>query len=197
MVKKRNIGLGNTITPWRVSSNQEGNYKTNVPINATLIGAAATTVSTIFIIFRSLFGESDIIMTIMTTVWLLASVIQIPLVLAFTIKHQKKKTKINPVVPKTLQFHDNEHDSDDIGNEVNEVTTDNDGLSKVIMTPVEVYDHVESIDDADEDSVKAAENCNTGDNCENIEFAVSNEQIKLTEIGDAFSQLLPGEVCHM
>ena len=186
MVKKRNIGLGNTITPWRVSSNQEGNYKTNVPINATLIGAAATTVSTIFIIFRSLFGESDIIMTIMTTVWLLASVIQIPLVLAFTIKHQKKKSKINPVVPKTLQFHDNEHDSDDIGNEVNEVTTDNDGIPKVIMTHVQVYNHVESIEDADEDSVKAPENCDTGNNCE---LAVSNEQIKLTEIGEASGQL--------
>ena len=196
MIKKRNIGLGDTITPWRVSSNQEGNYKTNVPINATLIGAAATTVSTIFIIFRSLFGESDTIMTIMTTVWLVASVIQIPLVLAFTIKHQKKKSKINPVVPKTLQFHDDEHDSDDDSNGMNEGTTDNDGLPKVIMTPVEVYDHGESIDDADEDSVKAAENCDTGDNCENIELSVSNEQIKLTEIGEASGQL-PSEVCHM
>ena len=196
MIKKRNIGLGDTITPWRVSSNQEGNYKTNVPINATLIGAAATTVSTIFIIFRSLFGESDTIMTIMTTVWLVASVIQIPLVLAFTIKHQKKKSNINPVVPKTLQFHDDEHDSHDISNEENEATTDNDGLPKVIMTPVEVYDHVESIDNADEDTVKAAENCDTGDNCENIELSVSNEQIKLTEIGEASGQL-PSEVCHM
>ena len=196
MVKKRNIGLGDTIKPWRVSSNQEGNYKTNVPINATLIGAAATTVSTIFIIFRSLFGESDTIMTIMTTVWLVASVIQIPLVLAFTIKHQKKKSKINPVVPETLQFHDNEHDSDVISNEVNEVTTDNDGLSKVIMTPVDVYDHVESIDDPDEESVKAAENCNTGDYCEDMELAVSSEEIKLTEIGEASGQL-PSEVCHI
>ena len=179
-----------------MSSNQEGNYKTNVPINATLIGAAATTVGTIFIIFRSLFGESDTIMTIMTTVWLVASVIQIPLVLAFTIKHQKKKSNINPVVPKTLQFHDDEHDSHDISNEGNEATTDNDGLPKVIMTPVEVYDHVESIADADEGSVKAAESFDTGDNCENIELAVSNEQIKLNEIGEASGQL-PTEVCHM
>ena len=196
MIKKRNIGLGDTITPWRVSSNQEGNYKTNVPINATLIGAAATTVSTIFIIFRSLFGESDTIMTIMTTVWLVASVIQIPLVLAFTIKHQKKKSNINPVVPKTLQFHDDEHDSHDISNEGNEATTDNDGLPKVIMTPVEVYDHVGSIDNADEESVKAAENCDTGDNCESIELSVSNGQIKLNEIGESSGQL-PSEVCHM
>ena len=77
------------------------------------------------------------------------------------------------------------------------MTTDNDGLPKIIMTHVDVYDHVESIDNADhQDSVKAAENCDTGDNCENIELAVSNEQIKLTEIGEASGQL-PGEVCHM
>ena len=227
MIKKRNMGLGDTITPWRVSSNQEGNYKTNVPVNATLIGTAATALSSIFMIFRSLYGESDTIMDIMITVWFVASVIQIPLVLAFTMKHQKKKSKINPVVPKTLQFHEDEHDFDDISNEgnemitfpihqakgelgqapvptptletnkeTNEVTTDNDGLPKIIMTHVEVYDHVESIDDAAEDSVKAAENCDTGDNSENIEFAVSNEQIKLTEMGEASGQL-PGEVCHM
>ena len=64
------------------------------------------------------------------------------------------------------------------------MTTDNDGLPKIIITHVEVYDHVESIDDAAEDSVKAAENCDNGDNCENIELAVSNEQIKLTEMGE-------------
>ena len=159
---------------------------TNVPINGTLIGAAATTVGTIFIIFRSLFNESDTITRVTYIGRLVPSMIQVPLVLAFTIKHQKKKTKINPVVPKTLQFHDNEHDSDDIGNEVNEVTTDNDGIPMVIMTHVQVYNHVESIEDADEDSVKAPENCDTGNN---RELAVSNEQIKLTEIGEASGQL--------
>ena len=159
---------------------------TNVPINATLIGAAATTVGTIFIIIRSLFSESDTITRVIYASRLVPSMIQIPLVLAFTIKHQKKKSKINPVVPKTLQFHDNEHDSNDIGNEVNEVTTDNDGIPMVIMTHVQVYNHVESIEDADEDSVKAPKNCDTGNNCE---LAVSNEQIKLTEIGEASGQL--------
>ena len=173
MIKKRNIGLGDTITPWRVSSNQEGNYITNVPINATLIGAAATTVGTVFVIFRSLFTESDTITRVIYMGRLVPSMIQIPLVLAFTIKHHKKKSNIYPVVPKSLQFHEDEHDSHDISNEGNEATTDNDGLPKVIMTPVEVYDHVGSIDNADEESVKAAENCDTGDNCENIELSVS------------------------
>ena len=185
MNKKRNSGQSDTIIPWRVTSNRDDNYKTNVPINATLIGSIATIVVTLSVIFRSLFIESTTIVVLFS---LVAGMFQIPLVLAFTIKHQKKKSNINPVVPKTLQFHDDEHDSHDISNEGNEATTDNDGLPKVIMTPVEVYDHVGSIDNADEESVKAPENCDTGDNCESIELSVSNGQIKLNEIGEASGQ---------
>ena len=169
-----------------MSSNQEGNYKTNVPINATLIGAASTTVSTVFIIFRSLFSESDNIAKTIYIGCLVGSVLQIPLVLAFTIKHHKKTSKINPVVPRTLQFHEDEHDCDAISNNENDETTENDGHQ--IVTRVEVYDYVETIDNAHENSVKSDENC------EYLEFSVSN--VKLTEIGEASSQL-PGEVFRM
>ena len=156
MIKKRNIGLGDTITPWRVSSNQEGNYKTNVPINATLIGAASTIVGTVFITFRSLFSESDNIVKTIYVGCLVVSVLQIPLVLAFTIKHHKKISKINPVVPRTLQFHEDEHDCDAISNDGNDKTTENDRHQ--IVTCVEVY-HLESIDKVDENSIKSVENC--------------------------------------
>ena len=186
MVQKRNTGHGDTITPWRVSSNQEGNYNTNVPINATLIGAASTTGATIFIIFRSLFSESENIVKAISISGLVASVIQIPLVLAFTIKHNKKTSKINPVVPRTLQFHEDEHDCDAISNNENDETTENDGHQ--IVTRVEVYDYVQSIDNAHENSVKSDENC------EYLEVSASN--VKLTEIGEASGQL-PGQVCHI
>ena len=188
MIQKRNTGHGDTIIPWRVSSIQEGYYMTNVPINATLIGAAATTVGTIFIIIRSLFSESDTITRVINMGMLVPSMIQIPLVLAFTIKHHKKTSQINPVVPKMLQFHEDEHDCDNITNGVNDDTTKNDG-NPIIVTNVDVYDYVETADNADENS-------DTVDNCEYLELTVSNERVKLTEIGEASGQL-PGEVCHM
>ena len=169
-----------------MSSNQEGNYNTNVPINATLIGAASTTGSTVFIIFRSLFSESADMVKTISIGGLVASVLQIPLVLAFTIKHNKKMSKVNPVVPRTLQFHEDEHDCEAISNNENNETTENDGHQ--IVTSVEVYRYVESIDKVDENTVKSDEIC------EYLELSASN--VKLTEIGEASGQL-PGEVCHM
>ena len=195
LIHKRSSGHGDTITPWRVSSNQDNNYKTNVPINATLINAVATIVLNIFLI---LFNVSDTLFKVIFVVWFVASAVQMPLVLAFTIKHHKKTSKINPIVPRTLQFHEDEDDCnncDNISNEANDELTENDEHPKV--THVEVYDHVESTDNADENSDYPDENGDADDNCECLELAVVNEQIKLTEIGEAFSQLLPGEVCHM
>jgi hypothetical protein len=105
-----------------VTSNRDDNYKTNVPINATLIGSVATIVVTLGVIFRSLFSESTTIVVLFS---LVAGMFQIPLVLAFTIKHHKKTSNINPVVPKTLQFHDNEFNSDNDVINFNEVITFN------------------------------------------------------------------------
>ena len=186
MTQKRITGHGDAITPWRVSSNQESDYKSNVPINATLIGAAGTAINTVFVIIGSLFSDSDTIVKVNHIFWLVARVVQMPLVLAFTIKHHKKTSKINPVVPKTLQFYEDGHDCDDISNNGNDEATENDGHQ--IVTRVEVYDYVGSIDKADENSVKSDENC------QYLELSISN--VKLTEIGEAFGQL-PGEVCHI
>ena len=179
MIKKRNSGHGDTLTPWRVSSNQDNNYKTNVPINATLIGAMATIVPNVFIIYR--FIESDTFFKFIYIVWFVANIARMPLVLFFTIKHHTKASKINPVVPRTLQFHEGEYDVDDISNEENDESIEN--YAHPTVTFAEVYDHVESVDRGDEDSDKA-----------NEKIVVA--QIKLTEIGEASSQL-PGQVCHM
>ena len=104
----------------------------------------------------------------------------------YVCKHHKKTSKINPVVPKTLQFYEDGQDCDDISNNGNDEATENDGHQ--IVTRVEVYDYVGSIDKADENSVKSDENC------QYLELSISN--VKLTEIGEAFGQL-PGEVCHI
>ena len=141
---------------------------------------------------------SDTFYKVIFVVWFVASIFQMPLVLAFTIKHHKKTSKINPVVPRALQFHEDEDDRnncDNISNEANAELTENEEHPKV--THVEVHDHVESTDNANENSDYPDENGDADDNCERLELAVVNEQIKLNEIGEAFSQLLPGEVCHM
>ena len=188
MNKKRNSGHSDTITPWRVSSNQDNNYKTLVPINATLIGSVATIVVTLGVIFRSLFSEST---TILAMITLVAGMLQIPLVLAFTIKHQNKTSKINPVVPKTLQFHDGSYDSDNdiinCRNEGNYEATEN-GRHPV-TTVVELYDNTENIDKADE---------NGDDSCEYLELATFSKQIHSTDISlcREKNNSLPGEVCY-
>ena len=172
----------------------------------------------------SLFRESDNIVKTIHIGCLVTSVLQIPLVLAFIIKHNKKTSKINPVVPRTLQFHEDEHDCDAISNDGNDETTENDGHQ--IVTCVEVPRTLQfhedehdcdaiSNDGIDETSEndghqivtrvevyhyvesidKVDENSVKSDeNCEYLEFSVSN--VKLTEIGEASSQL-PGEVCRM
>ena len=188
MKKKRNSGRSDyTLTPWRVSSNQDNNYKTNVPINATLIGSVATIVITLGVIFRSLFSESTTILAIFS---LVAAMFQIPLVLAFTIKHQNNTAKINPVVPKMFQFHDNIYESDNNSisciNEGNYEATEN-GRHPV-TTVVEVYKNAENIDKADE---------NGDASCEYLELATSSKQIHSTDTSlcKERNNPLPGEVC--
>ena len=188
MKKKRNSGCSdNTIIPWRVSSNQDNNYKTNVPINATLIGSAATIVITLGVICRSLFSESTTILAICS---LAAGMFQIPLVLAFTIKHQNKTSKINLVVPKTLQFHDDGYDGDNkISNSSNEVNYEaNENGRHPMTTVVEVYNNAENINKADE---------NGDASCEYLELATSSKQIHSTDTSlcRERNNPLPGEVC--
>ena len=72
-----------------------------------------------------------------------------PLVLVFTIKHHKNTSKVNPVVPRTLQFHGDEQDCDvDDNNEVdfdmeNDETPGNSELFKL----VEVQASIENVDE--------------------------------------------------
>ena len=197
LIHKRNSGHGDTITPWRVSSNQDNNYKTNVPINATMIGTMASIVPIVLHLPRfiglDLYSESFMLFAL-----LLARAVQMPLVLAFTIKHHKKASKINPIVPRALQFHedeDNFDNCDNISNDANDEIMENDEHPKVRL--VEVYNHVDSTDNDDENSDYPDEKGDAAHvNFECLELAVVNEQIKLTEIGEATIQL-PGEVCHM
>ena len=107
--QKRGTAIGNLIVPWKISSNDEDNYKTNVPINATLIGAIASAVSTAIFIFSRIF-TNDSISKIVYCIGLIVSTFQMPLVLIFTIKHRKNTSKVHPVVPRTLQYHGDEED---------------------------------------------------------------------------------------
>ena len=50
---------------------------------------------------------------------LTASMMQIPIVIAFTIKHQNKTSKMNPIVPSTLQFHGEDPDFEESNEEIN------------------------------------------------------------------------------
>ena len=62
LIKKQNNSNGSSLVPWNVSSNQESNWKTNVPINATLIGTIVTTLSfAIGIWIVNVFKDDDVI----------------------------------------------------------------------------------------------------------------------------------------
>ena len=160
-----------------------------------MIGTMASIVPMVFHLCRfiglDLYSESFMLFAL-----LLARAVQMPLVLAFTIKHHKKASKINPVVPRALLFHEDEDDfdnCDNVSNEANDEIMENDEHPKVRL--VEVYNHVDSTDNDDENSDYPDEKGDAAHvNFECLELAVVNEQIKVTEIGEAFSQL-PGEVC--
>ena len=62
MIKKQNNSNGSSLVPWNVSSNQESNWKTNVPINATAIGTIVTALS--FVVgfwIANVFKDDDVI----------------------------------------------------------------------------------------------------------------------------------------
>ena len=59
--KQKNVN-GSTLVPWNVSSNQESNWKTNVPINATMIGTTVTALSSVVGIWiANVFKDDDVI----------------------------------------------------------------------------------------------------------------------------------------
>jgi hypothetical protein len=74
---------------------------------------------------------------------LIASTIQMPLVLVFTIKHHKNTSKVNPVVPRTLQFHCDEEDCDIDDNKILDFNIENDEHFEL----VEVKASIENVDE--------------------------------------------------
>ena len=62
LIRKQKNGNGSSLVPWNVSSNHESNWKTNVPINATLIGTFVTTLSFVVGIWiANVFKDDDVI----------------------------------------------------------------------------------------------------------------------------------------
>ena len=108
MNKKRSRNGGDQLVAWKISSNQDNNYKTNVPINATLISTIAAGVSLFATIWMGIFLENDILTKVSYSIVVTVSAFQMPMVVAFTVKHHKKTSTVSPVVPSTLQFHEQE-----------------------------------------------------------------------------------------
>ena len=62
LTKKQKDGNGSRLVPWNVSSNQESIWKTNVPINATMIGTIVTVLSSVVGIWiANVFKDDDVI----------------------------------------------------------------------------------------------------------------------------------------
>ena len=116
MKAKRNQSSGASLARWtksnQVSSNQEENYRSNVPIYATLIGAFVTTLNLIFapLILRFLDNKDISKGGLYYSILVMISTIHLPLVLAFTIKYNKKNNIVAPIVPGTLQFHEDKEE---------------------------------------------------------------------------------------
>ena len=114
MKAKRNRVQDIKLVPWKVSgsnqeSNQDDNYKTNVPIYATLIGTFGTLiVVTLCCLVFTYFTEKSDESTKggPYSVFIIISAIHLPLVLALTISHHRKTNQVAPLVPTTLQFHE-------------------------------------------------------------------------------------------
>ena len=114
MKAKRNRVPDIRLVPWKVSgsnqeSNQDDNYKTNVPIYATLIGTFGTLIvvtlcSLVFTYFTEKSDETS--KGGPYSVFIIISAIHLPLVLALTISHHRKTNQVAPLVPTTLQFHE-------------------------------------------------------------------------------------------
>ena len=172
--RKRRIA-GWLLVPWKVSTNQKSNYDSNVPINATLISTINIAVNFFFIIWQYLFENS----IVPAFVALTTSMIQIPIVIAFTISHQNRISKIDPIVPSTLQFHGDDNDFEE-----NKEERKGDVKEMALKTLVENLACPKTPElDCDDD--------------QNIEHTFQgrfvNDQI------DNYDEIekLPGQVCHM
>ena len=116
MKAKRNRVPDIRLVAWKVSgsnsqesNNQDDNYKTNVPIYATLIGTCGTLiVVTLCCLVFTYFTEKsdDSSKGGSYSVFIIISGIHLPLVLVLTISHHRKTNQVAALVPTTLQFHE-------------------------------------------------------------------------------------------
>ena len=112
MKLKRNRGVEVKLVPWKVPSSnqtcvQDDNYKTNVPINATMIGTFVTVMTFGFSISAIKYFDDSDLNGGPYSCMIILSTIHLPLILSLTIKHHKKQaTKVAPTLPRTLQFHE-------------------------------------------------------------------------------------------
>ena len=176
--QKRNNSGGDQIVPWRVSNNQQHNYESKVPINATLISATFAAIATTGIIcwikYRNVYG------VILNATMVIISALQLPLVLGFTINHQKRTSKTNPIVPNTLQFHGEDVDFDDQDNN-NETQDQGDLAMEVFIANLQNPRSPQ----LEEDPINSFRSDDT------IDISVHRP-----ENVDDISQL-PGQVCYM
>ena len=109
---KRNRGVEVKLVAWKVPSSnqtcvQDDNYKTNVPINATMIGTLGTVVTFGCAISAIKYFDDSDLNGGPYSFMIIFSTIHLPLILSLTIKHHKKQTtKVAPTLPRTLQFHE-------------------------------------------------------------------------------------------
>ena len=111
-------------------------------------------------------------MNIMKTIYfysiiVIVSTIQMPIVLAFTVKHNKNK--VNPVVPRQLQFHEENEES----------------FNNVVNTPFigKLYFHEDS------------EDFNTSDDHSKNENAKGDLNNSMENVEETSN--LPGQICHI
>ena len=187
MRQKRNNSSGDQIVQWRVSTNQENSYQSKVPINATLISATFAAIAIISLIFWIMY--QDIYAVFLNATMITINALQLPLAIAFTTKHQKKTSKINPIVPRTLQFHGDDVNFEDQDNE-NE-TADQENLAMEAF--IENLQNPRS-PQFDEDPDHLFKSDDTLDiSAYSPDILCSNATV---ENVDEISQL-PGQVCYM
>jgi hypothetical protein len=123
MKLKQNRGVEVKLVAWKVSSSnqtcfQDDNYKTNVPINATMIGTIITVITIGFGISAVKYFDDSDLNGGPYSCMIILSTIHLPLILSLTIKyHKKQTTKVAPTLPRTLQFHE---ENDEISGQLEE-----------------------------------------------------------------------------
>ena len=82
-----------------------------------MIGTIGTALSLAFGIWMvNVFTDDDVI-GVTYCILIAISTLQMPVVLAFTIKHHRNTSRVDPVVPQTLQFHEEDEGTHENGHQ--------------------------------------------------------------------------------